>query len=475
ATGDLAKWQPDGTLTCLGRLDHQVKVRGFRIELGEIEALLREQPGVAGAVVTLSTDGQQRLIAHVVPQPGTTPEPATLRDALRQQLPEYMVPQAFTSWESFPLTSSGKIDRRALAARDVTLSAATGRPPQSPLELSLARIWCELLHLDSVDCDTSFFDLGGHSLLAVRMFAMVEQKHGRRLPLKVLFEASTIGELARILGDSTRPVDEALLTTIAPGGDRWPLFLLPSASGNILMWRHLVGQLDPQQPLIGLSPQRDARGKLRYESLEAWVAPMRVALESAQPAGPIHLLGYSAGGHAAHELARQLEARGRTVAYVGIIDTGPANRHWGLRERLHHVPEFFGNLATWLIDNDHAMSWRNLKRRVRNIQSRVRHQVTTSAQHAAEPPEEVTAWIHFVRMLNDWQPVRLDAPLHLIRARSQSPWGPVDLDMGWSAYGSGVEVTVINGVDHQQILEAESLPVVAAAVRQALDSRTRKS
>ncbi|MFN5529955.1 MAG: non-ribosomal peptide synthetase, partial [Planctomycetaceae bacterium] len=171
ATGDLAKWQPDGTLTCLGRIDHQVKIRGFRIELGEIETLLRSQPDVAGAVVTLSTDGQQRLVAHVIPQPGTTPEPATLRDALRQQLPDYMVPQAVLLCDAFPLTSSGKIDRRALAAREVALPAATGRPPQTPLEQSLAQIWAELLQRESVDCDSSFFELGGHSLLAVRLAA----------------------------------------------------------------------------------------------------------------------------------------------------------------------------------------------------------------------------------------------------------------------------------------------------------------
>ena len=470
ATGDLAKWQPDGTLTCLGRIDHQVKIRGFRIELGEIETLLRSQPDVAGAVVTLSTDGQQRLVAHVIPQPRTTPEPATLRDALRQQLPDYMVPQAVLLCDAFPLTSSGKIDRRALAAREVAFPAATGRPPQTPLEQSLAQIWAELLGRTEIDCDTSFFDLGGHSLLAVRLFSLIAQKHGRQLPLKVLFEAPTIADLARLLSAENRSVGEALLTRIAPGGNRWPLYLLPSASGDILLWRHLVGQLDPQQPLVGLSPQRDATGRLKYESLAAWVAPMRAALELDQPTGPIHLLGYSAGGHAAHELARQLEAHGRTVAYVGIIDTGPANRPWNLGDRLRHLPEFLGNLSAWVIDNDHAMSWRNLKRRVQKTRSRLLRHASLSPERATEPPEEAAAWVHFVRMLETYEPGRLAARLHLIRARSQSPWDPVDHDLGWNAYCGGVEVTVVKGVDHQRIMESESLPIVAAAIRHALDS-----
>jgi thioesterase domain-containing protein/acyl carrier protein len=381
-----------------------------------------------------------------------------------------MVPQAVLLCDAFPLTSSGKIDRRALAAREVALPAATGRPPQTPLEQSLAQIWAELLGRTEIDCDTSFFDLGGHSLLAVRLFSLIAQKHGRQLPLKVLFEAPTIADLARLLSAENRSVGEALLTRIAPGGNRWPLYLLPSASGDILLWRHLVGQLDPQQPLVGLSPQRDATGRLKYESLAAWVAPMRAALELDQPTGPIHLLGYSAGGHAAHELARQLEAHGRTVAYVGIIDTGPANRPWNLGDRLRHLPEFLGNLSAWVIDNDHAMSWRNLKRRVQKTQSRLLRHASLSPERATEPPEEAAAWVHFVRMLETYEPGRLAARLHLIRARSQSPWDPVDHDLGWNAYCGGVEVTVVKGVDHQRIMESESLPIVAAAIRHALDS-----
>jgi amino acid adenylation domain-containing protein len=471
ATGDLARWQPDGTLTCLGRIDHQVKIRGFRIELGEIESLLRAQPGVAGAVVLLSHDGQQRLVAHVVPHPGAAPDPAALRDALRRMLPDYMVPHAIVSLDAFPLTPSGKIDRNALAARDLALPAPTGRPPSSPLELTLARLWCELLLCDSVDCDSSFFDLGGHSLLAARLFARIAQETGRRLPLKVLFEAPTLGDLARLLAATNPTSNDQLLTTIAAGGDRWPLYLLPSASGDILFWRRLIGQLDPAQPLLGLSPRRDHAARVYYESLSAWVEPMVAAIEAHQPTGPIHLLGYSAGGHAAHELARQLEARGRTVGYLGIIDTIPANRVWSLSDRLRHLPEFLRNLAFWTVDNDHGMTWRNLQRRFRRLKSRLVRRLRTSKNNRPDSPEETKAWMRFVAMLQHHHPGRLKAPLHLYRARSQSPWAPVDADLGWKHYCSGTEITVIAGVDHQRIMNPETLPTVAAAIRQALAAR----
>jgi amino acid adenylation domain-containing protein len=471
ATGDLAQWQPDGTLKFLGRIDHQVKIRGFRIELGEIESLLRAQPGVAGAVVLLSHDGQQRLVAHVVPHPGAAPDPAALRDALRRMLPDYMVPHAIVSLDAFPLTPSGKIDRNALAARDLALPAPTGRPPSSPLELTLARLWCELLLCDSVDCDSSFFDLGGHSLLAARLFARIAQETGRRLPLKVLFEAPTLGDLARLLAATNPTSNDQLLTTIAAGGDRWPLYLLPSASGDILFWRRLIGQLDPAQPLLGLSPRRDHAARVYYESLSAWVEPMVAAIEAHQPTGPIHLLGYSAGGHAAHELARQLEARGRTVGYLGIIDTIPANRVWSLSDRLRHLPEFLRNLAFWTVDNDHGMTWRNLQRRFRRLKSRLVRRLRTSKNNRPDSPEETKAWMRFVAMLQHHHPGRLKAPLHLYRARSQSPWAPVDADLGWKHYCSGTEITVIAGVDHQRIMNPETLPTVAAAIRQALAAR----
>ena len=138
ATGDLVRWLDDGTLSYLVRRDHQVKIRGFRIELGEIEALLCLQPGVTGAVATVSGGDQPQLVGHVLAAEGTWLDGDQLRRVLRDQLPDYMVPGVVVQVPAFPLTNSGKIDRRALAERDVNTVRSGGREPRTELERRVA-------------------------------------------------------------------------------------------------------------------------------------------------------------------------------------------------------------------------------------------------------------------------------------------------------------------------------------------------
>ncbi|HEX2081440.1 MAG TPA: amino acid adenylation domain-containing protein, partial [Longimicrobium sp.] len=169
-TGDLARWRGDGALEYLGRLDNQVKVRGFRIELGEIEAVLRRHPSVRDcAVVALADAAGGRLAAYVA---GGADE-AALREHLRRTLPEYMVPSAFVALERFPLTPSGKLDRKALPAPDLASAEEKYVAPRAPVEEVLAEIWAEVLRLERVGVHDSFFDLGGHSLLIMRLLAHV--------------------------------------------------------------------------------------------------------------------------------------------------------------------------------------------------------------------------------------------------------------------------------------------------------------
>jgi amino acid adenylation domain-containing protein len=200
-TGDLVRLLPDGNVQFLGRLDYQVKIRGFRIELGEIEAALARDPGVREAVVLLREDepGDKRLVAYIVP---AVEHPAVdLRSALRQSLPEYMVPSDIVLLESLPLTANGKVDRRALSR----LAPASGREaarftaPQGPAEEVLAEIWAEVLgagRVERVGAHDDFFTLGGHSLLAMQVISRVRDAFGVELPLRSLFEAPTVAELA---------------------------------------------------------------------------------------------------------------------------------------------------------------------------------------------------------------------------------------------------------------------------------------
>ncbi|HRC87185.1 MAG TPA: non-ribosomal peptide synthetase, partial [Thermoanaerobaculia bacterium] len=199
-TGDRARWLASGELEFLGRLDQQIKLRGVRIELAEIEARLGQHPAVAQAAVSLSRRAASpRLFACWVPRAGGAP-PASeeLRRFLARSLPEAMVPSAFLALEALPLLPNGKVDRRALPEPEEPGAAARdlGGPLRSPLEEVLGGIWCEVLGVPRVGPRSHFFELGGHSLLATRVAARSAELFGVELPLKTLFSAPTLGELA---------------------------------------------------------------------------------------------------------------------------------------------------------------------------------------------------------------------------------------------------------------------------------------
>ena len=210
-TGDLVRTLAGGELEFLGRFDHQVKIRGYRIELGEIETVLGEHPAVREAVVLALRQGDApsaRLLAWVVPTPGLAV--AGLRAFLADRLPDYMLPAAFLEIESLPLTANGKIDRTALARsaprRLVAEHGAAGADPvpRTPQQDLLAAIWSEVLDVEQIGVDDDFFEIGGHSLLATRVVSQIRRAFQVELPLRAVFEASTLAELAERITAATR-------------------------------------------------------------------------------------------------------------------------------------------------------------------------------------------------------------------------------------------------------------------------------
>jgi amino acid adenylation domain-containing protein len=204
-TGDLVRLRPDGELEYLGRLDHQVKLRGFRIELGEVEAALARLPGVESAVVLARDDipGDKRLVAYVAAAPECAPA-VELRRALLQTLPEPMVPSAFVFLEALPLTPHGKVERRALPPPAGEPLEEVPHRELSPSEELLAGIWSSLLHAAAVGPQDHFFDLGGHSLLATQVVSRVREVLGVELPLRALFEAPVLEDLAARIEEAGR-------------------------------------------------------------------------------------------------------------------------------------------------------------------------------------------------------------------------------------------------------------------------------
>ncbi|HVR97613.1 MAG TPA: amino acid adenylation domain-containing protein, partial [Thermoanaerobaculia bacterium] len=204
-TGDLARFLPDGGLIYLGRIDDQVKVRGFRIELGEVESALAALPGVRQAAVVVRGEGaDRRLAAFVVPEREI--DSRRLREGLLASLPEYMVPGEIVAVAELPLSPTGKVDRRALEALapQADAAAAGSDAPRTATKQLIARIWADLLGVETVGAHDSFFDLGGHSLLATQVISRVRSAFRVDLPMRVLFDRPTVAGLAAAVRDASQ-------------------------------------------------------------------------------------------------------------------------------------------------------------------------------------------------------------------------------------------------------------------------------
>ncbi|CRM74432.1 non-ribosomal peptide synthetase [Pseudomonas sp. 8 R 14] len=200
-TGDLARRRSDGVLEYVGRIDHQVKIRGYRIELGEIEARLHEHPQVRDAAVGVQEGvNGKHLVGYLVAaderlNPGERLD--RIKQRLRAELPEYMVPLHWLWLERLPLNANGKLDRKALPELEIgQLHSQDYLAPRNELENTLAAIWAEVLKVDRVGVQDNFFELGGHSLLATQIASRVQKTLQRDVPLRAMFECSTVAELA---------------------------------------------------------------------------------------------------------------------------------------------------------------------------------------------------------------------------------------------------------------------------------------
>ena len=258
-TGDLVRWRPDGQLQYLGRADEQVKIRGYRIELGEVQATLAGLDGVQQAVVIAREDrpGDKRLVGYVT---GTT-EPDKLRAALAERLPPYMVPAAVVALDALPLTVNGKLDQRALPAPEYQ-DTGQYRAPATLTEEILAGIYAQVLGVERVGVDDSFFDLGGDSLSAMRLIAAVNTALEAGLSVRAVFEAPTVAQLApRIGGDEVR-----LQPLVA--GERPAVVPLSFAQNRL--W--FIDQFQGPSPIYNLPVALRLRGHLDAGALGAALA-----------------------------------------------------------------------------------------------------------------------------------------------------------------------------------------------------------
>jgi thioesterase domain-containing protein/acyl carrier protein len=322
-TGDLVRWQADGNLEFLGRIDHQVKVRGFRIELGEIESELLKHPSVESAVVVAREyqNNEKRLMAYLTTRgEHARPSAMELRSGLRQVLPEYMIPSHFIVLDQFPLTATGKLDRKSLPEITDLAPAAPASAPStlSTMECTLAEIWSEVLGINNIGVHDDFFELGGHSLIALRLVTRIGDRLGTQLRPSVLFEARNIASLAELL--ASRRLDDRTLCALKKGS-KGKVYVLHTTDGDVLSYSEMVTALRNTPSVYGI------RGKRIVETGDAHFSISQLAdryteIICGEAADEqIALVGWSFGGLLAFEIAQQMGKLGRPASFVGLIDT----------------------------------------------------------------------------------------------------------------------------------------------------------
>jgi amino acid adenylation domain-containing protein/FkbH-like protein len=486
-TGDLVRFMADGSLEFLGRMDLQVKVRGFRIELGEIESSLSRHAGVEACVVVAREDeaGAKRLVAYVVGPSRLATGAGELRRFLSEKLPEYMLPSTFVFLDELPLTPNGKVDRRALPAPD------QGRPdleikyvePGDILEQGLAKIWEAVLGVQPVGMEDKFFDLGGHSLLAVRLLARVEKEFGRKLPLAAVFQAPTVGQMARLLRDEKGLEPGSSLVEIQPKGSRPPLFLVHGVGGGMFWgYTNLSRSLGLDQPLYALK-SKWMNGETEFDSIEEMAAQYVADVRAFQPAGPYYLGGYCFGGNVAYEMARQLQAQGEQVALLAVMNCAPPNSSYGkLNWSPGFILKFLRNLV-YLIAR--SVKWGPEQRReflrwkaalFKRRLTRVLHLSHEAARQidvdelvdlSTFPEDQRQLWEIHIRALLKYTPKPYAGRVSLFRSRGHPMFCSYDPMYGWGELAREVEVNVVPGA-HESILEEPHVKVLAERLKECV-------
>ncbi|PHJ65684.1 non-ribosomal peptide synthetase [Nostoc linckia z18] len=320
-TGDLVRYLSDGNLQYFGRDDAQVKIRGFRVELGEITSVINRHPEVQDAVVIAVNDAEenQRLIAYIVTEKQDIT--AQLLVYLQQKLPSYMLPSAFVVLDALPLTPNGKVDKYSLP-RDTVIQVNTTKTlitPRNFTELSLVKLWENLLNTSPIGVTDNFFNLGGHSFLAVRLMAQIQDRFGHNLSLSTLFENPTIEKLAAIVSQPFRESSNSPVVAINSSDSKLPFFCIHGAGGGINHYINLSRRLGEDYPFYALEHNPDTE-EPEIISVEETASYYLQEIRKIQPNGPYLLGGHCYGGVLAFEMAQQLQKQGERVDLLVVID-----------------------------------------------------------------------------------------------------------------------------------------------------------
>lgn len=472
-TGDLVRYRADGNIDFLGRIDRQVKIRGFRIELGEIEAVLDRHRSIVQTVVMVREDrpGDRQLVAYCVVD-GDNPPPkiSDLRNFIAQQVPNYLVPAMFVLLPSLPMTPNGKVDLRALPTPIHTREelADTFVAPHNEIELQLTEIWQRVLGIESIGIQDNFFELGGHSLLAIQLFHEIEKIWDKSLPLATLFQAQTIETLADLLRQSgNTPCCSPLVLIRSGQNTQPPLFFIHAIGGNILEYYPLANYLGDEQSIYGLQSQGLDGQKQPLHRVEEMASLYIQELLTVQPDGPYLILGYSFGGTIAFEIAQQLYAQGKEVAWLGLLDSDaptltkvrpPLAK--SIQIHLHNLWQLKGQERRQYIRD-------RINYRFKNVDPQ-ESLINSLAQLTPITPQFLRIIDTNLQAGRDYSPQTYPGNVSLFRCQVQTLEQSIHPALGWDDLVLGtLEIDRIDG-SHQGMLKEPNVRMVAKKIKLSL-------
>ncbi len=465
-TGDLAHrhTNPDQppTYHFHGRTDHQLKLRGQRIELGEIEATLDQHPNITASAVTTHqpTPDDTRLVAYITTTPHTTPPtPHDIRTWCQRTLPDHMIPTIVVPLDTFPLTTTNKIDRNQLpppTTHHTPHHDTTHQPPHPGTETTIATIWATVLDTPTIGRHDNFFHLGGHSLLAIRLISEVERRLGVEVPLSSIFQTPTLMEFATAVESGTASKWTSLVP-IQPAGDERPFFYVAPYLITSLSFANL-GQVLGRRPLYVLQPQGIDTGDSAHATVEAMAEHYLAEIRDVQPAGPYLIGGHCAGGTVAAEMVFQLERRGEAADLLVLVDAEAPGAPLSARGRVHPVRR------AWQYFRDgrlrQAISWQLHLVYERVVQTRVGS--PTEVRIAQVRRQHATA--HAV-----YQPPSLCTDVALILSEE---WNAPDrrsaVETGWFGITTGRITTRAVCGTHAGLVEMANSSALGAAIESEL-------
>jgi amino acid adenylation domain-containing protein len=474
-TGDLVRLINKNEFEFFGRLDQQVKLRGYRIELGEIESVLRTLPGIENAIAALCEDGPREpsLVAYVTVS-HEQPDLRQVRDGLAQILPSYMIPNRFVVMEAMPLTTHGKIDRKALPAPK-SVSAEfplyhqpEGTKPQTELEEKLLAIFRDVLNNTEFGVTDSFFDYGGYSLLTVNLFTRINRALKLSLPISLVFDAPTVRGLSEIID---RNQSLSMIVPIRARGTSAPLFVIHS----YLLYGVLPRIVEQDRPVYGV---RELVGAAEPQTAVDRAATYVKEILRVCPEGPVALAGWCAAASLTVEVARQLRALNHQVGLVALFDAErPGYRpvirgYWYFKliaSLKFHIRRFRGEFKRKKLIYSRIILGHCWDRVVESLFMRNRTVVLRLQRLFGFPlPDAVfnNTWAR-VAAIQNYAPARYPGKVWLFRALDVPQLPETDKTLGWKEIVDGVEVVFVAG-DHESMFQDPHVAVLSQHLRRAL-------